>query len=210
MTVRHPTASDNLAATVHQFKIVLDYSSPPIWRRIQLPSEATFWDLHCAINDAMGWEDEHLHEFQVGSKRHNVRIGIPMEDDSPWGDDSSRADWDVPIAECFDKPKVRASYLYDFGDGWSHEVTLEAILPRASKLKYPCCLDGARACPPEDCGGLPGYMNICAALANPADVDEDTAELLECFDGYDPDAFDPAKVKFYAAAGRLKDLRGER
>jgi hypothetical protein len=196
------------AGTAHQFKITLDYTSPAVWRRIQLPSEATFWDLHCAINDAMGWEDAHLHEFKLGNKRDSQRIGIP-EDDSPWGDDAL-ADWDVPIATHFAKRGARCNYLYDFGDGWSHKVELEAIAPREPKTKYPRCLDGARACPPEDCGGPFGYERLCTALADPASVDGDTEELLESFADYDLEAFDPAKVKFHSAARRLKALRGTR
>jgi Plasmid pRiA4b ORF-3-like protein. len=71
-------ATASHAATIHQFRITLDGIKPPIWRRIQLPSDANFWDLHCAINDAMGWEDMHLHAFQVGDKRNGIDIGIPM------------------------------------------------------------------------------------------------------------------------------------
>jgi len=196
------------AATVHQFKITLAYTQPPVWRRIQLPSEATFWDLHCAINDAMGWEDNHLHEFRIGNRRHALRIGIPEGEDAPWSDDAGLADWDVPIASHLAKTGASCSYLYDFGDGWDHSVKLEAILPREPRVRYPRCLDGARACPPEDCGGPPGYEQLCAALADPAGADEDAEELLEWFGPYDPEAFNPAKVTFHSAARRLKALRG--
>jgi hypothetical protein len=203
-------AASKSTATVHQFRINLDHTRPVVWRRIQLPSGATFWDLHCTINDAMGWEDAHLHEFRLGDKRDSQRIGIPMEGDTPWNDDDALADWDVPIATHFAKPGASCDYLYDFGDGWSHKVKFEAILPRESGIKYPRCLDGARACPPEDCGGPPGYERLCAALADPAGADEDTAELLDWFADYDPAAFDPAEVKFHSAARRLKELRGGR
>ena len=201
-------AAGKPAATVHQFKITLDDIRPVIWRRIQLPSEATFWDLHCAINDAMGWEDAHLHEFQLGNKRDSQRIGIPAEDDSPWGGDDALADWDVPIATHFATAGTHCNYLYDFGDGWTHKIKLEAITPREPKTRYPRCLDGARACPPEDCGGPPGYEQICTALADPTNADGDIEELLEWFADYDPEAFDPAKVKFHSAARRLKEVRG--
>ena len=199
------------AATVHQFKITLDGIKPPIWRRIQLPSDASFWDLHCALNDAMGWEDAHLHEFRLGGRRNGLQIGIPMDDGSGWFDDSGLADWDVPVASHLALPGARCTYLYDFGDDWSHTVLLEDILPVEAKAGYPRCLAGARACPPEDCGGIPGYQHICAALANPADADEDAEELLEWIgDDFDPEAFDPAKVKFSSAARRLQALRSRR
>ncbi|MEP7186647.1 MAG: DUF6429 family protein [Rhodanobacter sp.] len=200
-------AAKKPSATVHQFKIVLDGIKPPVWRRIQLPSETTFWDLHCAINDAMGWEDAHLHEFQIGSKRNGERIGIPMEDDMSVSEDPGRADWDVPLTDHFAKPGASCKYLYDFGDGWSHTVKLEATLPREPKAKYPRCLDGARACPPEDCGGPPCYERLCAAIAAPDQTDQDAEDLLDWFGDYDPETFDLAEVKFHSAARRLKALR---
>lgn len=199
------------ATTVHQFKITLDDTKPPIWRRIQLPGDASFWDLHCAINDAMGWEDAHLHEFRLGGKRNGLQIGIPMESDMPWGDDPGLVGWDVPVATHLAQPGARGTYLYDFGDGWSHTVLLEAIVPREARTKYPRCLAGARACPPEDCGGIPGYQLICAALADPSKAGEEARELLEWIgDDFDPEAFDPAKVKFSSAARRLKALHSGR
>jgi hypothetical protein len=85
------TGTKATAATIHQFKVTLDDVKPPIWRRIQLSSNATLWDLHCALNDAMGWEDGHLHEFRIGGKRNGLKIGVPMEDDMPWGDDPGLA-----------------------------------------------------------------------------------------------------------------------
>lgn len=199
------------AATVHQFKITLDGIKPPIWRRIQLPGDASFWDLHCAINDAMGWEDAHLHEFRIGGRRNGLQIGIPMDDGSGWFDDSGLAGWDVPVATHLAQPGARCTYLYDFGDDWSHRVLLEAILPAEAKAKYPRCLAGSRACPPEDCGGIPGYRLICAALADPSKVGEEARELLEWIgDDFDPEAFDPAEVKFSSAARRLQALRSGR
>lgn len=203
-------AADKRAATVHQFRVVLDDVTPPVWRQFQLPSEATFWDLHCAINDAMGWEDAHLHEFRVGSKRHGQRIGIPLDDEMFPGDDPGHADWDVPITAHFSRRGASCNYLYDFGDGWSHTVRLEAILPREPNGKFPRCLDGARACPPEDCGGPPGYERLCAAITDPAGTDEDTEDLLDWFGDYDPEAFDATEVTFHSAARRLKALRGGR
>lgn len=202
-------ATATAAASVHQFKITLDGVKPPVWRRIQLPSDASFWDLHCAINDAMGWEDMHLHAFQIGDKRNGIDIGIPMEDDMPWNDTTMLAGWDVPIANHLDKPGTRCTYLYDFGDDWSHKVVLEAITPREAKAKYPRCLAGARACPPEDCGGIYGYARLCDILKNPAKASEEAEELLDWLgDDFDPEAFDAGKVKFGSAARRLKALRG--
>lgn len=201
-------ATAKAAASVHQLKITLDGVKPPIWRRIQLSSDASFWDLHCAINDAMGWEDMHLHAFRIGGKRNGIDIGIPMEVDMPLSNATTLAGWDVPIASHLHEPGASCTYLYDFGDDWSHKVVLEAIVPREAKLKYPRCLAGARACPPEDCGGVHGYTRLCDILKNPANADEEAEELLDWVgDDFDPEAFDAGKVKFGSAAKRLKELR---
>jgi Plasmid pRiA4b ORF-3-like protein. len=156
----------------------------------------------------MGWEDMHLHAFQIGDKRNGIDIGIPMEDDMPWNDATTLAGWDVPIASHLTEPGARCTYNYDFGDDWSHEVVLEATTPREARARYPRCLAGARACPPEDCGGVHGYARLCNALKSPSDTDEETEELLDWLgDDFDPEAFDPGKVKFGSAAKRLKALR---
>jgi hypothetical protein len=177
-TQNRTRATARATPRIYQFKITLDGVTPPVWRRIQLPGDASFWDLHCAINDAMGWEDMHLHAFRIGDKRSGIDIGIPMEDEMPWSDTTMLAGWGVPIANHLDQPGAGCTYLYDFGDDWSHKVVLEAIVPREAKIKYPRCLAGARACPPEDCGGIHGYARLCDILKNPSRTDEDAEELL--------------------------------
>jgi hypothetical protein len=150
----------------------------------------------------------HMHAFQIGDKRNGIDIGTPMEDDMPWSDATMLAGWDVPIANHLDQPGAGCTYLYDFGDDWSHKVVLEAIVPREAKIKYPRCLAGARACPPEDCGGIHGYARLCDILKNPTRTDEEAEELLDWVgDDFDPDAFDAGRVKFSSAARRLKELR---
>lgn len=192
--------------SVYEFTIRLLGIAPPIWRRIQVPGTATFWDLHCALNDAMGWEDAHLHEFRLGTRRNGESIGIP-DPDFPERDVS--AGWEVAIADRFGAGRKRCLYLYDFGDGWEHEVKLAQIVPREPKVRYPRCLDGARACPPEDCGGIPGYQDLIEALAHPQR--KRSRELLEWLgDGFAPEAFDPSKVRFGNAQQRLKALLRQR
>jgi len=181
---------------VYQFKVTLLDSEPPIWRRIQVPAAYTFWELHVAIQDAMGWQDYHLHMFRIEDPRKGevVEIGIPdeerFEDDSP-----HIPGWEVPISDYFLDRGSRADYLYDFGDGWEHHVVLEDIVTRVAKSKYPKCVAGARACPPEDCGGIGGYENLLRVIRDPSD--EEYASMMEWLGGnYEPDAFDPRKVRF--------------
>ncbi|MEM4308558.1 MAG: plasmid pRiA4b ORF-3 family protein [Thermoplasmata archaeon] len=184
---------------VYQLKIQLEGIRPPIWRRIQVPETYTMEELHFAIQDAMGWCDEHMHEFIVGasSRGSGVRIGI-AEAAEEWGD------------EIIDERKVRVSdvmkargekimYVYDFGDNWVHKITLEKILPREEGVSYPVCVDGKRACPLEDCGGVSGYYTILEALKNP-EAEKEYADLLEWVrtwcENYDPERFDPKEVVF--------------
>lgn len=129
------------AVEVYQFRIALLEITPPIWRTIQVPGTYSFRDLHVAIQDSMGWLDSHLQRFRVTRPGTNdvVQIGIPDED-AIEGDEPILPGWDVPVASYFVRPGVAAEYEYDFGDGWEHEVTLEAIRPGQKGLRYPRCL----------------------------------------------------------------------
>lgn len=186
----------NTQKSTYQFKVTLQGIKPEVWRRILVPATYSFWDLHVAIQDAMGWVDYHLHLFRVphpdtGQTSH---IGIP--DDDPFDDEEVfLPGWEISVAEYFRTPGDRADYEYDFGDSWEHEVVLEEVAPRVPKTKYPVCLDGARACPPEDCGGVPGYGRMLEVLGDPDD--EEHEELLQWVGGaYDPTVFDAKKVRF--------------
>ncbi|MES1945641.1 Plasmid pRiA4b ORF-3-like protein [Salinisphaera sp. PC39] len=185
---------------VYRFKITLLEIKPEIWRLIEVPGTYSFWDLHVAIQDAMGWLDYHLHEFQAATRDADtpVSIGIP-EDES---DDRIQAGWKVPIGEHFQKPGDSALYEYDFGDGWAHKIMLESIEPASPGTEYPRCVDGDRACPPEDCGGEPGYNRLLDILANPEDPEyEDMVDWLKNhaknYHPYQPEVFDPQSVEFW-------------
>lgn len=157
-----------------EFKVTLKGVKPPIWRRFQLSCTATFWDLHCALQDAMGWHDCHLHEFWVRHPllRDEVRIGVPDDD---WGDPDVLAGWDVLVADYLTMTNRSLVYAYDFGDGWEHRVQLEKILPRPKNLELPRLVSGRGACPPENCGGAHGYQTLRASLDDPAHPDHDWA-----------------------------------
>ncbi|PXF57027.1 MAG: hypothetical protein C4B59_15945 [Candidatus Methanogaster sp.] len=178
---------------VYQFKITLVGAKPPIWRRIQVPETYTFWDLHVAIQNAMGWEDYHLHEFKMvdPSTDSVVCIGIPDEDFGRELLPERRR----KIAKYFSMKNRSAGYVYDFGDNWEHKIQLEKILPREKGATYPICIKGERACPPEDCGGLWGYADILEVLEDPNN--EEYEELLDWVgEDFDPKHFDVAEVSF--------------
>ncbi len=174
-------------SNVYQFKITLKSTKPKIWRRIQIPENYSFWDLHVAIQNAMGWYDCHLHQFEM-----NTRIGFRVIIGS---EDCDELEDKAKIAKYFLFPKDKASYEYDFGDGWEHEIVLEKILPAVTGNKYPQCIAGERACPPEDCGGVWGYENLLTIIKNPKHEEyEDRIEWLGS--EFDPEKFDPAAVEF--------------
>lgn len=195
-----------------QFRITLQMVEPPVWRVIQVPEEYTFWELHAAIQDAMGWLGYHLHEFRLEERPsgHSVRFGIPFDDDEMMNPNLVPC-WKVNVAEHFRRPGDRMYYVYDFGDNWVHEVLLEGILLWQKGLKLPRCIDGARATPPEDCGGPPGYADLLEIISDPAseaydDVTEWLRDQQKGAGPFDPDAFDLNKVKFTNPAKRLEKL----
>lgn len=178
---------------VYQFKVTLRGVRPPIWRRIQVPETYSFWELHVAIQDAMGWSYFHLHEFEVynDSTGMNDVIGIPDEEFS-FGTEILPG-WKRKISKYFIVEKMSADYTYDFGDDWRHKLVLEKILPRNENSDYPLCIGGRRACPPEDCGGTWGYEEICSGKS---ESQEEYADYdPECFDVKDVIFEDPAKIR---------------
>jgi hypothetical protein len=186
---------------VYQFKITLNEIKPPIWRRIQVPENYTFWDLHVAIQDAMGWLDYHLHQFEIVNPSYGMKesIGIPDEE---FGDEVLPG-WEQKIAKYFSPANKIAYYIYDFGDNWEHTVQLEKILPCEKNVRYPVCVEGNRACPPEDCGGIWGYHDFLEIIMDPGN--EQYEEILEWVGGeFEPEAFNPAEVIFTDPVKRKK------
>lgn len=192
---------------IYEFKITLKEIKPKIWRKIQVPQTYNFWDLHVAIQDAMGWEDYHLHQFNMGDPKTGEKVSIGIPDEDGIVDYHIIPGAEAEISKYFLSPKDKALYEYDFGDGWEHEVVLEKILPAESGAKYPRCIGGARACPPEDCGGPWGYQALLEIMNNPDDPDY--AEKMEWLgDDFDPEEFTPEEVYFDNSKERLKGILG--
>ena len=188
---------------IYQFNITLKDIQPPVWRRIQVPETYTFWDLHVAIQDVMGWFDSHLHQFKINEPLSSakVEIGIPDEQDDYY---EILPGWKQKIADYFSPDNKTADYTYDFGDNWEHIVLLEKILPREKDLVYPLCIDGQRACPPEDCGGAYGYEEFLEIIMDPDD--ERYEEMLAWAGEFEPEYFDKDEVVFDDPAKRFKTL----
>lgn len=182
---------------VLRFRVELMDVEPAVWRAIEVPGDSSFWDLHVAIQDAMGWLDYHLHEFELrtGDGQEARRFGIP--DPDGWDTVPIEPDWEHAVTECMARPGDEAMYTYDFGDDWIHMVRLEAIEPAADGVRYPRCVGGERACPPEDCGGASGYESL---------VNGDP-DLLEWIGGaWDPARFDATAVRFSDPRKRLRRM----
>lgn len=189
------------SSKIYQFTIALKYIKPKIWRCIQVPADYSFWDLHIAIQDAMGWENSHLHQFELihPGTGYEDSIGIPEDSDDP-----TIFSGKARIKEYFLFPtKDRALYRYDFSDNWEHEIILEKILPAEPGAKYPKCIAGARACPPEDCGGAWGYEALLEIIRDPKHPEyEERMEWLG--EDFDPEEFVAEDVDFDDPEKRLK------
>lgn len=184
MTATRKAKPAGPAGKAIQFKVQLRFIRPPIWRRVVLPDNATLGDLHQVIQVAMGWQNYHMHSFRIGGLHYTGADAAEMEDMDMENEER------VPLAEVVSHAKQKFIYEYDFGDSWEHEIIAEKFLPLDPAAQYPVCLGGARACPPEDCGSFPGYMNILEAL-NAKKPTLDQKKLLEWVgEEYDPERFD--------------------
>lgn len=165
---------------VYQIKITLRHSRPPIWRRIQVAGDTKLGKLHRIIQATMGWTNSHMHQFFIDDDTYGVSDSdFPNETKS---ERNARLDRVATEGDTL-------MYEYDFGDSWEHDLHIEKVLPAAAGTRYPVCLAGQRACPPEDCGGIPGYERLLEILRDPED--EEYAEMIEWLgDPFDPEGFD--------------------
>jgi Plasmid pRiA4b ORF-3-like protein len=149
------------AMDIYRVHVSLREIGPAIWRRIELSSQTTLKQLHRILQIAMGWEDSHLHEYIVNGQRYGT--ADPAYD----GPGEILREAGVRLATVLPEPGAEVLYVYDFGDCWQHDVRLEAVFPAESGIEYPRILDGARSCPPEDCGGAGGYADLLEVLLDP-------------------------------------------
>jgi len=169
---------------VFQVKVTLAGSEPPIWRRVQT-KDCSLAQLHGLIQHVMGWENEHLYQFEVGEDCYTDLNMAPGFDERDAGE--------TKLRHLVENGHTRMVYLYDFGDHWEHLVEVEETLPPVPGTRYPCCFDGERSCPPEDCGGIWGYADMLDTLADPDHPErEETLEWVG--KKFNPEAFDPAGV----------------
>ena len=181
---------------VYQFKITLNDTKPSIWRRIIVPTHYTFWDLHVAIQDSMGWLDYHLHMFEMKDPATNKKVEFGAPDEEYVASNRNvLADHKEKISRYFSMENRNARYEYDFGDYWIHTIKLEKIFSAIIGEKYPKCIDGKMACPPEDCGGIEAYYELLSVISDAEN--EEYTEMIEWLGGeFNPGLFDPKAVTF--------------
>ena len=172
--------SDKANNLVYQLKVTLSDSKPPIWRRLLVSHSTTLDKLHQIIQIGMGWTDSHLHQFVI----ENTRYSIPSPEDWEPVMDERR----YSLNQIVPSENYKFAYVYDFGDNWDHDILVEKILPMESEVKYPLCIKGKRACPPEDVGGIWGYESFLEAMNNPNHREHNS--YREWWGGdFDPEAF---------------------
>lgn len=176
-----------------QLKITLKYSRPPIWRRVVVRNDMRLDRLHMVIQLAMGWTNDHLHQFAVGQSRYG-------EPDPDFGGTLSEKRYTLrdlaPVA------KKKFVYGYDFGDSWEHDVKVEKALTADPDFKHPVCLGGENACQPEDCGGIPGYYRLLEILADPQNPEYEN--MREWLGG---EEFDPTRFNREEANAFLSQIK---
>ena len=178
-------------------RIELKDSDPLIWRVVEVPTSITLKVLHDIVQVAMGWLDYHLWELVIAGQTY----GLPMDDD--WGAAPRKVASRVRLRDVLSSGTTTIDYTYDFGDNWEHRLVVSDVRQGEPSGAYPCFIAGERDCPPEDCGGIPGFYEMLEARADPAHPDH--AEISEWLDEYDPDVLDVFPIQ--VALGRIAARR---
>jgi hypothetical protein len=187
--------------TIYQMKVTLIDSKPLIWRRFLVADTITLSQLHTILQIVMGWTNSHLHQFIID----NEYFGEPEEEDGYSEDLMNEKRY--RLNQFVERKGFKFIYEYDLGDSWEHTVHVEAILPVEKGKTYPVCLEGKRACPLEDIGGIEGYHDVLEIFRNPKHPEHN--DMMEEFgDDFDPGFFDIEDVNLglrqYAARARMK------
>ena len=188
---------------VARVRIKLRRVRPTVWRRVDVPILYTLAELHDIIQVVMGWRNSHLHEFKIDG----VSFAAPDPAGDP-GDGETGDARSIALKTVVDRGYRRFEYLYDFGDGWEHEVIVEDVRDGEAGIDYPGFVGGARRCPPENVGGPPGFKRFLEAMLDPAH--EEHCEMTRWYGK----AYDPADIDERLVRTRLENVaslrRGKR
>jgi hypothetical protein len=177
----------NKTPKVFELTITLQDTSPLVWRKILTHEFIALDELHMLIQITMGWENSHLFDFRINKKIYADRESALEMNTLPMDG--------LQLCDVLGDTK-KFIYTYDFGDGWVHEIKVSKTLDHDPRMNYPACIGGENACPPEDCGGIPGFEDLKSTLAGKESQEKD--ELLTWLGGfYNPTTFDPNFVNKY-------------
>ena len=169
---------------VYQLKVTLRESNPPIWRRFQVPGNVTLHRLHLVLQSVMGWTNSHLYAFDISG----VEYSVPDPEEGDFYGVHFADSRKTRLSKVVSGEKAKIRYDYDFGDGWEHDIVVEKRLPDGPDVRYPICLAGKRACPPEDCGGVWGYARLLEIIRDP--THEEYEDMMDWLGGIiDPEEF---------------------
>jgi hypothetical protein len=190
------TVSDDDAIAV--LRIELEDIKPLIWRRVAVPISVNLKAVHSVIQAAMCWLDCHLWQFEANRRRYSLLI----PNDSDWNARTTNAA-KTRLSSLIADGVTEMTYIYDVGDNWQHWVVVEKVIDATVGTRYPQFLGGERRCPPEDCGGFPGYYEF---LDNIASKQIKRKVALDWYGGpYDPDDIDEKQI--VAALKRIAKRR---
>ncbi|MBN1984452.1 MAG: plasmid pRiA4b ORF-3 family protein [Chitinivibrionales bacterium] len=169
-----------------QMKISLNWIKPEIWRRFVVDSRVSLDEFHEILQVVMGWTNSHLYSFTV----HGVDY-MPADDEFEMDESEDTKGMSLKKLKLEKGDKIR--YVYDMGDDWEHTIRIEKVFTLEEETKVPYCSEGERNCPPEDCGGAPGYEDIVKAMQKPRS--KEAKELIEWLgEIYDPEKFDLEEI----------------
>jgi hypothetical protein len=172
------------AGRAYVLRIELAYSEPVIWRKLRVPGSFTLGDLHVALQIAFGWQDSHLHSFTIGSMNYGMSV---LDRFDPLNELDMADENDFYLDDLGLRKKQTFTYLYDFGDSWEHKIQVTEIISLDENPDMPICLEGERAGPLEDSGGIGGYEEMLEVLKNPKH--EEYQEILDWAGDYDSEDF---------------------
>ena len=193
------------AYDILQLRIELTPTEPRVWRSILVQDSISMQELHEIIQVVMGWMRSHLFMFRVG----DTVIGEPSRE-SDWYDGEFKDAKKLLVRQFLEKIDDEICYEYDFGDSWDHTITVTQRIDRSELMfNVPRCIAGENACPPEDCGGFPGFENLKQILADPEheEHDETILWLDSYYPNYDPREFSLGAINKILAVGASKYLR---
>ncbi len=191
-----PQKEDKLVPS-YILHISIAFSDPLIWRRVQVPGHVNLSQFHEVIQNAMGWSDSHVHQFLVGKISYEPTQKLNKPRESKRFDEANYKLFTLEEGMLF-----MFTYLYDAGEGWEHQITLEEVVPPTTKLSYPILLSGEMACPPEEVGDVHIYNNLTLAQETPGHKEYNTLSELAEVANFDPSYFD-----FETAKERVNKLK---